>query len=49
MATTARPRTRSTLGRDAALTVPLARLLPDRLMDRVLAAGHRSRHPARTP
>ncbi|GHA92143.1 short-chain dehydrogenase [Streptomyces tendae] len=49
VATTARPRTRYTLGRDAALTVPLARLLPDRLMDRVLAASHRSRRPARTP
>ncbi|OWA12027.1 dehydrogenase [Streptomyces sp. CS113] len=47
--TTPRPRTRYTLGRDAALTVPLARLLPDRLMDRLLAASHRSRRPARTP
>ncbi|MFE7432737.1 SDR family NAD(P)-dependent oxidoreductase [Streptomyces tendae] len=49
VATIARPRTRYTLGRDAALTVPLARLLPDRLMDRVLAASHRPRCPARTP
>ncbi|MFJ3019742.1 SDR family NAD(P)-dependent oxidoreductase [Streptomyces tendae] len=49
VATIARPRTRYTLGRDAALTVPLARLLPDRLMDRVLAASHRPRRPARTP
>ncbi|MFJ6695296.1 SDR family NAD(P)-dependent oxidoreductase [Streptomyces sp. NPDC091272] len=43
VATTARPRTRYTLGTDAAFTVPLARLLPDRLMDRVLSASHRSR------
>ncbi|WP_432183925.1 SDR family NAD(P)-dependent oxidoreductase [Streptomyces tendae] len=50
VATTARPRTRYTLGRDAALTVPLARLLPDRLMDRVLAASHRRPpRPAKTP
>jgi NAD(P)-dependent dehydrogenase (short-subunit alcohol dehydrogenase family) len=43
VATTARPRTRYTLGMDAAFTVPLARILPDRLMDRVLSAGRRPR------
>ncbi|MER7171685.1 SDR family NAD(P)-dependent oxidoreductase [Streptomyces mesophilus] len=42
VATKARPRTRYTLGMDAAFTVPLARHLPDRLMDNVLAASHRS-------
>ncbi|MBZ6141921.1 MULTISPECIES: SDR family NAD(P)-dependent oxidoreductase [Streptomyces] len=39
--TTARPRTRYTLGTDAAFIVPLARFLPDRLMDRVLTPGRR--------
>ncbi|MFD5454824.1 SDR family NAD(P)-dependent oxidoreductase [Streptomyces olivaceus] len=39
--TTARPRTRYTLGADAAFIVPLARFLPDRLMDRVLTPGRR--------
>ncbi|NGO74687.1 SDR family NAD(P)-dependent oxidoreductase [Streptomyces sp. YC504] len=42
VATTARPRTRYTLGMDAAFTIPLARFLPGRLMDRVLAMSHRS-------
>ncbi|GAA2265957.1 short-chain dehydrogenase [Streptomyces ruber] len=41
--TTARPRTRYTLGKDAAFVIPLARHLPDRLMDRILAVSHRSR------
>ncbi|WP_320778823.1 SDR family NAD(P)-dependent oxidoreductase [Streptomyces sp. CRN 30] len=41
--TTTRPRTRYTLGKDAAFVIPLARHLPDRLMDRILAASHRSR------
>lgn len=35
------PRTRYTIGRDAALITRLARILPDRLLDRVLAAGLR--------
>lgn len=42
VATTARPRTRYTLGMDAAFIIPLARILPTRLMDRVLSASHRS-------
>ncbi|MFI5571229.1 SDR family NAD(P)-dependent oxidoreductase [Streptomyces sp. NPDC051740] len=47
--TKARPRTRYTLGMDAAFTVPLARHLPDRLMDRVLSASHRSRRNTPAP
>jgi NAD(P)-dependent dehydrogenase (short-subunit alcohol dehydrogenase family) len=43
VATKARPRTRYTLGMDASLIIPLARHLPDRLMDKMLAASHRSR------
>ncbi|GIJ02876.1 hypothetical protein Sya03_22280 [Spirilliplanes yamanashiensis] len=35
--TTRRPRARYSLGPDAALTLPLDRLLPTRLMDRVLS------------
>lgn len=31
-----KPRTRYTVGRDAAMTVRLARLLPDRLLDRAV-------------
>lgn len=45
-ATTARPRTRYTLGMDAAFIIPLARVLPARLMDRVLSASHRSQRNA---
>ena len=41
-ATTARhPRTRYTIGRDAALLTRLARIVPDRLLDRILAADLR--------
>ncbi|MEV0093873.1 SDR family NAD(P)-dependent oxidoreductase [Streptomyces sp. NPDC050738] len=49
VATTARPRTRYTLGMDAAFIIPIARILPDRLMDRVLSASHRPQRnmPAR--
>lgn len=36
--TTRRPRTRYTVGRDAALLTRLARVLPDRTLDRVIAA-----------
>ncbi|MGW0566583.1 SDR family oxidoreductase [Streptomyces tauricus] len=36
-----RPRTRYTVGRDAAALTRLARVLPDRLLDRVLAANFR--------
>ncbi|MFD3488696.1 hypothetical protein [Streptomyces sp. NPDC058665] len=51
VATTPRPRARYTLGRDAAFTIPLARFLPARLMDGILAMSHRSRNPkpASTP
>ena len=37
--TARKPRTRYTVGRDAALITRLARILPDRALDRVLAAG----------
>ena len=43
IATTPRPRPRYTLGPDAALVIPMARLLPDRVMDAVLVATRRSR------
>ena len=41
VATVARPRTRYTLGPDAAFVIPLARLLPDRIMDRILPGARR--------
>ncbi|MBP0459066.1 SDR family NAD(P)-dependent oxidoreductase [Streptomyces montanisoli] len=44
--TAARPRTRYTLGMDAAFTVPLARVLPGRLLDAVFTSSHRSRRDA---
>lgn len=45
-ATTARrPRTRYTVGRDAALIISLTRILPDRLLDGVIAAGLRTYMP----
>ncbi|MBZ4486182.1 SDR family NAD(P)-dependent oxidoreductase [Microbacterium sp. cx-55] len=44
-ATVSRPRTRYTIGRDAALLTRLARILPDRLLDRVLAAALRPLFP----
>ena len=40
-ATARRPRTRYTIGRDAALLTRLARILPDRILDRVVAANLR--------
>lgn len=40
--TTRRPRTRYTLGIDAAFVIPLNRILPARLMDRVLSASGRT-------
>ncbi|GAB3584959.1 SDR family NAD(P)-dependent oxidoreductase [Amycolatopsis endophytica] len=40
-ATTRRPRTRFTIGRDAGLITRLTRVLPDRLLDRVIASGLR--------
>ncbi|WP_432747420.1 SDR family NAD(P)-dependent oxidoreductase [Streptomyces sp. JH002] len=45
VATTPRPRTRYTLGTDAAFIIPLARFLPARLLDGLLAVSHRSRKP----
>ena len=43
--TARRPRTRYTIGRDAALITRLARFLPDRTLDRVLAAALRPHFP----
>jgi NAD(P)-dependent dehydrogenase (short-subunit alcohol dehydrogenase family) len=45
--TARRPRTRYPVGRDAALLTRLARILPDRTLDRVSAAGLRRHYPAR--
>ncbi|CAN3130472.1 SDR family NAD(P)-dependent oxidoreductase [Mycobacterium sp. smrl_JER01] len=42
--TTRRPRTRYTVGREAAL-LPVLRLLPDRLLDRILVAALRPHQP----
>ncbi|MBO0983751.1 SDR family NAD(P)-dependent oxidoreductase [Rathayibacter sp. SD072] len=47
-ATDARPKTRYTIGRDAAVLTRLARILPDRLLDRVLAAALRPNLPAQS-
>lgn len=44
-ATVRRPRTRYTVGRDAALLTRLARVLPDRLLDRIIAANLRTYLP----
>jgi NAD(P)-dependent dehydrogenase (short-subunit alcohol dehydrogenase family) len=44
--TARRPRTRYTVGRDAALITRMVRFLPDRALDRVLAAGLRPHFPA---
>ena len=44
-ATASRPKTRYTIGRDAALLTRLARILPDRTLDRVLAAALRPLYP----
>src|SRR5215469_16619557 len=41
--TARKPRTRYTIGRDAALLTLLARILPDRILDRVFAAALRPR------
>jgi short-subunit dehydrogenase len=40
-ATASRPRTRYAVGRDAAVIVRLARVMPDRLLDRILRLGLR--------
>jgi hypothetical protein len=44
--TARRPRTRYTIGRDAALIIPLTRVLSDRALDRILAANLRRHWPA---
>jgi NAD(P)-dependent dehydrogenase (short-subunit alcohol dehydrogenase family) len=44
-ATARRPRTRYAIGRDAALLTRVARVLPDRVLDRVVAANLRSYLP----
>ncbi|GAA3873424.1 SDR family NAD(P)-dependent oxidoreductase [Streptomyces sedi] len=49
VATTPRPRARYTLGRDAALVVPLSRFLPARLMDTLLTMSHRPRNRKSAP
>ncbi|SER22664.1 SDR family NAD(P)-dependent oxidoreductase [Actinokineospora terrae] len=43
--TTRRPRTRYTIGRDAALITRLARVLPDRALDRITATNLRRHYP----
>ena len=43
--TARKPRTRYTVGRDAALITFMARILPDRILDRVLAAALRPHFP----
>lgn len=47
--TAGNPRTRYTIGRDAALITRLARVLPDRLLDRVLEASLRPHYQKTTP
>ncbi|OLF16496.1 SDR family NAD(P)-dependent oxidoreductase [Actinophytocola xanthii] len=47
--TSPRPRTRYTVGRDAAILARLARLLPDRLLDRVVHRSLRPHYAARRP
>ena len=44
-ATARRPRTRYTIGRDAAILTRLTRILPDRILDRVIAASLRGYMP----
>ena len=48
-ATTARPRARYTIGRDSAVLTRVARLAPDRALDRMLAADLRPHLPADQP
>jgi NAD(P)-dependent dehydrogenase (short-subunit alcohol dehydrogenase family) len=43
--TARKPRTRYSIGRDAALIIPLTRLLSDRMLDRILAANLRRHYP----
>jgi len=46
--TAGKPRTRYTIGRDAALITRMSRVLPDRTLDRILAAGLRPHYPKTT-
>ena len=46
--TARKPRARYTVGRDAALITRLVRLLPDRTLDRVIAAGLRPHFPRKS-
>ena len=48
-ATARRPRTRYTIGRDAALLTRVARFLPDRSLDRLIAANLRPHFPKANP
>jgi hypothetical protein len=48
-ATAARPKTRYTIGRDAALLIGLARILPDRVLDRALSSALRPLFPKTHP
>jgi hypothetical protein len=43
--TARKPRTRHTIGRDTALRTLVARILPDRILDRVFAAALRLHFP----
>ncbi|MBL6081203.1 SDR family oxidoreductase [Belnapia sp. T18] len=45
--TSTRPRTRYTIGRNTAILVRLTRLLPDRMLDRILARDLKSHQPER--
>ncbi|WP_198171324.1 SDR family NAD(P)-dependent oxidoreductase [Actinoplanes awajinensis] len=47
--TARRPRTRYTIGRDAALLIAATRLLPDRALDRLVTATVRRHYPAAAP
>ena len=48
-ATASHPRTRYTIGRDAAILLRVARVVPDRILDRIIRADLRSRHAKRSP
>jgi NAD(P)-dependent dehydrogenase (short-subunit alcohol dehydrogenase family) len=47
-ATASHPRTRYTIGRDAAILLRVARVVPDRVLDRIIRADLRSRHAKRS-
>ncbi len=46
--TAGKPRTRYTIGRDAALITRMSRVLPDRTLERILTAGLRPHYPKTT-